>query len=314
MSDQPPTPAPPSFGDRLALAFIKFVRALVRIVLILLLAVLLGAGVYYGAPALYRRYVQPVETNLARLNDAQSRQEQANQQINQRLDELGQRLQDLELQNDSHKQTLDEVQALLDEIERAQKSNEQAGGSLEATAIARQEEMEATLAAMRANLEQVQSEVAAINQAMGQTSLQVQELVHSAEAGASPLQELRNELQLVKAMELLTRSRVYLVEDNLGLAQQDVSAARLLLAKMGGDVPSYQVKPLAAIIGRLDAALSNLPSRPILAAEDLEVAWQLLRDGLPGEATPEPTPTVGTGTPAALSVTETPTPTPTPIP
>ena len=310
MSDQAPTPAPPSFGDRLALAFIKFVRALVRILLILLLAVLLVAGIYYGVPALYRRYVRPVETNLARLNDAQSRQEQSNQQINQRLDELEQRLEGLELQNDSHKQTLDEVQARMDEMESAQ----QAGGGVQATAIARQNELEATLAAMGANLEQVQAEIAAVDQAIGRTSLQVQELVNSTEAGESPLQELRNELQLVKAMELLTRSRVYLVEDNLGLAQQDVSAARLLLAKMGGDVPSYQVKPLAAIIARLDAALSNLPSKPVLAAEDLEVAWQLLRDGLPGEATPQPTPTIGTGTPAAMGVTETPTTTPTPIP
>jgi len=310
MSDQAPTPAPPSFGDRLALAFIKFVRALVRILLILLLAVLLVAGIYYGVPALYRRYMRPVETNLARLNDAQSRQEQSNQQINQRLDELEQRLEGLELQNDSHKQTLDEVQARMDEMESAQ----QAGGGAQATAIARQDELEATLAAMGANLEQVQAEIAAVDQAIGRTSLQVQELVNSTEAGESPLQELRNELQLVKAMELLTRSRVYLVEDNLGLAQQDVSAARLLLAKMGGDVPSYQVKPLAAIIARLDAALSNLPSKPVLAAEDLEVAWQLLRDGLPGEATPQPTPTIGTGTPAAMGVTETPTTTPTPIP
>ena len=310
MSDQAPTPAPPSFGDRLALAFIKFVRALVRILLILLLAVLLVAGIYYGVPALYRRYVRPVETNLARLNDAQSRQEQSNQQINQRLDELERRLEGLELQNDSHKQTLDEVQARMDEMESAQ----QAGGGAQATAIARQDELEATLAAMGANLEQVQAEIAAVDQAIGRTSLLVQELVNSTEAGESPLQELRNELQLVKAMELLTRSRVYLVEDNLGLAQQDVSAARLLLAKMGGDVPSYQVKPLAAIIARLDAALSNLPSKPVLAAEDLEVAWQLLRDGLPGEATPQPTPTIGTGTPAAMGVTETPTTTPTPIP
>ena len=310
MSDQAPTPAPPSFGDRLALAFIKFVRALVRILLILLLAVLLVAGIYYGVPALYRRYVRPVETNLARLNDAQSRQEQSNQQINQRLDELERRLEGLELQNDSHKQTLDEVQARMDEMESAQ----QAGGGAQATAIARQDELEATLAAMGANLEQVQAEIAAVDQAIGRTSLQVQELVNSTEAGESPLQELRNELQLVKAMELLTRSRVYLVEDNLGLAQQDVSAARLLLAKMGGDVLSYQVKPLAAIIARLDAALSNLPSKPVLAAEDLEVAWQLLRDGLPGEATPQPTPTIGTGTPAAMGVTETPSTTPTPIP
>ncbi len=303
MSDEVPTPAPPSFGDRLALAFIAFARALVRIVLILLLAVLLLAGVYYGLPALYQRYVQPFESNLARLNDAQSRQEQANQQIDGRLDELSQRLEDLELQNDSHKQALDEVKTRLEEMERTQQSDEQAGGSAQATATARLGEIETNLAAMGANLEQVQAEIGAINQAMGQTSLQVQEIASLAEVGEAPLQELRNELQLVKAMELLTRSRVYLVEDNLGLAEQDVRAARLLLAKLGGDVPSYQVKPLAAIIARLDAALSNLPTRPILAAEDLEVAWQLLRDGLPGEATPQPTPTAGTGTP-----------TPTPIP
>ncbi len=303
MSDEVPTPAPPSFGDRLALAFIAFARALVRIVLILLLAVLLLAGVYYGLPALYQRYVQPFESNLVRLNDAQSRQEQANQQIDGRLDELSQRLEDLELQNDSHKQALDEVKTRLEEIERTQQSDEQAGGSAQATATARLDEIETNLAAMGANLEQVQAEIGAINQAMGQTSLQVQEIASLAEVGEAPIQELRNELQLVKAMELLTRSRVYLVEDNLGLAEQDVRAARLLLAKLGGDVPSYQVKPLAAIIARLDAALSNLPTRPILAAEDLEVAWQLLRDGLPGEATPQPTPTAGTGTP-----------TPTPIP
>ncbi len=303
MSDEVPTPAPPSFGDRLALAFIAFARALVRIVLILLLAVLLLAGVYYGLPALYQRYVQPFESNLVRLNDAQSRQEQANQQIDGRLDELSQRLEDLELQNDSHKQALDEVKTRLEEMERTQQSDEQAGGSAQATATARLGEIETNLAAMGANLEQVQAEIAAINQAMGQTSLQVQEIASLAEVGEAPIQELRNELQLVKAMELLTRSRVYLVEDNLGLAEQDVRAARLLLAKLGGDVPSYQVKPLAAIIARLDAALSNLPTRPILAAEDLEVAWQLLRDGLPGEATPQPTPTAGTGTP-----------TPTPIP
>ncbi len=303
MSDEVPTPAPPSFGDRLALAFIAFARALVRIVLILLLAVLLLAGVYYGLPALYQRYVQPFESNLARLNDAQSRQEQANQQIDGRLDELSQRLEDLELQNDSHKQALDEVKTRLEEMERTQQSDEQAGGSAQETATARLGEIETNLAAMGANLEQVQAEIGAINQAMGQTSLQVQEIASLAEVGEAPIQELRNELQLVKAMELLTRSRVYLVEDNLGLAEQDVRAARLLLAKLGGDVPSYQVKPLAAIIARLDAALSNLPTRPILAAEDLEVAWQLLRDGLPGEATPQPTPTAGTGTP-----------TPTPIP
>jgi hypothetical protein len=312
MSDQIPRPPPTSFRGRFTLAFYAFVRALVRILLVVLILELLGAGIYFGVPALYRRFVQPIETNLVRLNDAQSRQEEANQQVNRRLDELVRRLEGLELQNDTHKQVLDELQARLGELEQTQSSSQQAGGSVQTTAIARLNQVEATLAAVGANLEQLQGEIAGINQAVGQTSLQVRELSDLEQVGKAPLQELRNELQLVKAMELLTHSRVYLVEDNLGLAQQDVRAARLLLAKMGGDVPAYQVEALSAIITRLDAVLGNLPTRPTLAAEDLEAAWQLLRDGLPGEATPQPTPTSGTATPAALHGIGTPTPTPIP--
>jgi chromosome segregation ATPase len=312
MSTPSPSSQPPSFGDRLASAFIAILRALVRILLVLLLAVLLGAGVYFGVPALYQRYVLPVENNLARLNDAQIRQEQSDQRINQRLDELGRRLEDLEQQNDGHKQTLDELQTRLGELEDSQQSSVQVGGNIQATAIARLDEVEASLSAVRANLEQLQGEIASLDQAMAQTSLEVRELASQSQAGEDPMAELRNELQLLKAMEHLTRSRVYLVENNLGLAEEDVRAASLVLANLGGDVPSYQVEALSAIIDRLDAALSNLPFRPILAAEDLEVAWQLLRDGLPGETTPQPTPTGGTGTPEALIATGTPTPTPIP--
>ena len=308
MSDQTPTPQTPSFGDRLARASLTFIRALVRILLVLLLAVLLGAGVYFGVPALYRRYIQPVETNLVRLNDAQIRQEQADLQIKQRLDELQSRLNGLEQQNDAHKQTLDELQTRLGELESAQQSNPQA------TASSRLDKVETSLAAVSANLEQLQSEIAHVDQAMAQTSTQVQELASQSEASSSPLNEIRNELQLLKAMEHLTRSRLYLVEDNLGLAEEEVRAARLLLAGLGGDVPPYQVETLATIVAHLDSALSELPGRPVLASEELEIAWQMLRDGLPGESTPQPTLTSGvtTGTPTPTIASGTPTPSGTP--
>jgi hypothetical protein len=281
---------------------IGFLRFLIRLVLVLLLAVLLGTGIYFGIPALYRRYIQPVERNLAQVNDAQARQEETNQQLDQQLEALQARLEKLELQNDSHKQALDELGSRLGSLESSAQSEDDRQ-ALEK----RLSELESAVQAASDDLATLQNQVAALDLIQAQTDLQLQDMARKAEVEQPPLQALRNELLLVKAMEHLTRSRLFLVEDNLGLAEEDVSAARLLLAGLQGEVPTYQVDALDAILTRLDAALGNLPARPVLAAEDLEGAWQLLHLGLPGEATPSPTLTeeLGTGTP---------TPTPLPIP
>lgn len=305
MSDQTPSPPPPSFGNRLGQALITFLRVLIRVLLILLLGALLGAGVYFGIPALYRRYVQPIERDLARLNDFQARQEQADLQFDRRLDELQQRLEEIELHNDTQKQDLDELQTRIEGMESDQQFGAQAGESAQATTIARLDEMESSLAEVSDDLEQMQEEIAALSQASTRTRAQVQELSNRTESSAVPLQALRNDLQLVKAMEHLTRSRLFLVENNLGLAEQDVQDARQLLTDLQGEVPAYQIDALGRIIARLDAALSSLPSRPFLAAEDLEVAWQLLQGGLPGEPSTQPTPT-----PTSLQGTPTPSATP----
>jgi chromosome segregation ATPase len=264
---------------------VAVIRFVVRLLLVLLLAVLLGAGVYFGLPALYRRYVQPIETNLARLDDAQARQEQTDQQLRQRLDDLQRRLEALELQNDTQKQSLDEIQTSLSGLEKTAQSDQ------EKQILTRLGEVESALQAANANLDQLRNDLAGVNQAQAQNSLLVQDLARKAETGS-----LETELQLLKAMELLTRSRLSLVENNAGEAEQDVRAARQLLADLGGEVPEYQVEALSSIIARLDQALTDLPARPVLAADNLEIAWQLLRSGLPGEPTPEPTLTPGTPT------------------
>jgi hypothetical protein len=73
-------------------------------------------------------------------------------------------------------------------------------------------------------------------------------------------------------------------------------------------VPEYQIEAKELIIAHLDMALENLPEAPILAAEDLEIAWQLLKQGLPDEPPLEAeTETEGTPTPGP---TVTPTATP----
>jgi hypothetical protein len=115
----------------------------------------------------------------------------------------------------------------------------------------------------------------------------------------TPLENIRNELKMVKAMELLTRSRLLMVANNLGLAQQDLQSASELLNGLQASLPADQQGDLAEIIARLDKASSNLPVRPLLASDDLEIAWQLLLLGLPDQpqsstpdvtATPTPVP------------------------
>ena len=112
---------------------------------------------------------------------------------------------------------------------------------------------------------------------------------------------LKREIMLTRAIETLSRARLYLSQSNFGLAKTDVQSARSILAELSADAPSYQVDAFGQIIGRLDLALGNLPAFPIIAVDDVDIAWQLLMMGLPeSEAdiiatlTPVPLPTLTT--------------------
>src|SRR5687767_894097 len=92
---------------------------------------------------------------------------------------------------------------------------------------------------------------------------------------------LKREIMLTRAIETLSRARLYLSQSNFGLAKIDVQSARSILAELSADAPSYQVDAFGQIIGRLDLALGNLPAFPIIAVDDVGTAWQLLMMGLP---------------------------------
>jgi hypothetical protein len=102
--------------------------------------------------------------------------------------------------------------------------------------------------------------------------------------------ELERQIDLLKAMELLSRARLFMYQSNFGLARQDVQIARDLLATVQPDAPKPLATELEAVILRLDMTSSNLPDFPVAASDDLDIAWQILLAGLP-ESTPTPTPT-----------------------
>ncbi|HAE60012.1 MAG TPA: hypothetical protein DCG54_11060 [Anaerolineae bacterium] len=100
--------------------------------------------------------------------------------------------------------------------------------------------------------------------------------------------ELSRQIELTRAIELLSRARLYLSQSNFGQARQDVLLARDLLAVVREDVPETERAALDAALFRLDLVLSNLPGFPVIAVDDLNIAWNLL---VLGASEPAPTET-----------------------
>jgi len=126
------------------------------------------------------------------------------------------------------------------------------------------------------------------------------------------LVELGYQSELLRAMELLSRARLFLYQSNFGLARSDVQTARDVLAGMQATAPESKQKDLNEAIFRLNLALQNLPDFPVAASDDLDIAWQILVGGYPVPPTATPTPmSTFTETPTPLSDS---TATPTAIP
>lgn len=139
------------------------------------------------------------------------------------------------------------------------------------------------------------------------------EAVEGAESERNDaLAELTYQSGLLRAMELLSRARLFLYQSNFGLARQDVQAARDVLAEMEPTVPDSKREAIESALFRLDLVLRNLPDFPVAASSDLDIAWQILVQGIPISPTATPTLTP-TATPTAQAtptpdITSTPTP------
>ena len=128
------------------------------------------------------------------------------------------------------------------------------------------------------------------------------------------LAELERQINLLKSMELLSRARLFLYQSNFGLARGDVQVARDLLAEIQPDAPEPLDAEIAETILRLDLVLKNLPSFPVAASDDLDIAWQILLQGIPPQGIETSTPTPAAVPEGLYSPTPEPDATPTPTP
>lgn len=198
-------------------------KVLLRLALVVLLGVALGAGAYFGVTLAIRQLGEPTRQNSARIAALEAQLPEAVS----RLAEQQESVAELQVQ-------LEDLQAQLGDQGRGQ---DQLGSQL--TALADQ-------------LEDLTKRIEENTQA----------------------HQLRGDLQLTQAMLSLVRARLWLVENNLGLAIAEVERARELLQPLAAEEP--EGSNLQAAIERLDFALIELNTRPLVAADDIEIAWKLL--------------------------------------
>lgn len=212
------------FFQRFGRAFSIFLKSLVRLVMLLLLFAVIGAGFYYGLPYVDRTFMQPLARNSA--------------QINQLENEIAQ------LQT--------QVADLNSRVGALEDSTEALGASIQ-----KLEDMQNTLE------KQIQG-----NQ-------------------DAALVELKHEVMFSRALDTLARARLYLAQSNFGAAKADIQSARDLLAELNTEKPDAAVEQA---MQRLEFALGNLPQFPVVAAGDLEIAWQILMMGEAVNQAPAPAP------------------------
>ncbi|MDP1778745.1 MAG: helix-hairpin-helix domain-containing protein, partial [Anaerolineales bacterium] len=178
----------PSFFSRLGQTFVSFLRALLRLVIIVLVIGGIGAGLYYGLPYINKTLIT-LEKNTARVSELDD--EVANLQI--QLNEMNSRVDIIETSVEMRSASLDKLEKI-------------------------------------------------------QTTLETQ----IKENNDKSLRELKYEVMMTRALDMLGRARLYLAQSNFGLAKVDVQSARDLLFELqtetGDDV-------LSQVIARLDLAL-----------------------------------------------------------
>jgi hypothetical protein len=102
-----------SFLTRLGRAFVSFLRALLKLILIAALIVVVGSGLYYGLPYIQRTFIAPVERNTAEIRGMEAEIASLQTQLN----EMKTRVDALESSVEAHTlsiQKLEEMQAALE--------------------------------------------------------------------------------------------------------------------------------------------------------------------------------------------------------
>jgi SMC interacting uncharacterized protein involved in chromosome segregation len=234
----------------------RVIRWVFRMLAVVLLGIALGAGIYYGVRRIYRDTIEPLQTLDQRMMEMEATVSELNAALRDERNSTARQIS--ELQGRIAAQAED-IASLSAQTSRIEIQIEGQGEALEA------------VAELRAGLEQAKKE-------LDSTGEQLQELQATVDAGELPAEQVRANLQLMRVMNLMTRARLWIEQDNFGLASEDIRAALELIQPLAADEISDDESPsqLQQIADQLTLALDAVRTDPVLTEEELEIAWKLL--------------------------------------
>jgi len=230
----------------------RLLRIVLRFLVVIIVGVALGIGAYYGVPALYRDFIEPIQTNSERIAALEESDARVQVDFREKNSEL---LSDLA-------QVEGEVAQLHEDLSELAAAKEGLTSRVEDLAKA---------------LEDHQKWSARIDDLEGRNrtlEARFSTLEESLDGEDVPYDRLEVQIQLLRAMELVTRARFWMIQGNLGKASDDLTIAKGVLETLEAD--TVEDESLFLIIDRLDQVLLEISLTPILAADDLEIVWQLL--------------------------------------
>ena len=234
----------------------RAITVLLRLSFVVVIAVLIGVGVYYGAPWVYWRLVIPVQDSAARVEMLQRELENTRADWNADLTEQGQRISTLESDLAAQKER---IAALEGDMGR----------------------MEELLTAQEGTLSELQNALDSAEETTGQLGDDVEVLYGELDTLQVDIADpnrvvaaFERRLILLQAWGEILKARQHLLEDNPGNARQALALARANLERVILLSPEPEAEALIAIRERLDAADTAIEERPFVAINELEIIWR----------------------------------------
>jgi len=226
---------------------------LLRLILVFTVGCLVGAVIYFAAsgwvPYLDQRVFQPIDTNQALVQELQATQRA------------------LEIQLSSLQATIDgaqsgDIAAALDQLSEdiIQIQSEVDTNTYYAGTVA-----PALIATISAGQESNTRYLSALATAQMRDSGN------------------RQEIELFRTLEILTWAHQYILHNNYGLAENELGTARDKLSEMITRVPPKQRVVVLEMLNLVDQCIADLPSKPAVAAEKLQLAWHMGTTDFPSE-------------------------------
>jgi hypothetical protein len=226
----------------------RFPGILLRLILVLTAGCLVGAVVYFSAvgwiPYIEQRIFQPIDDNQAEINSLSTAQADLEDQIINLQDTLNAAL---STASDPLAEAVEAISAELEAIQIAIDTN--------------------TYYAATLNPEMI----ATVTSKLDATNRNLSAIATAQMKGVG----IPQDINMLRVLTLLSQANMHLLHDNYGLAGEQLELARQFLADMVVKVPPAQRVVVLEMIKLIESSLKDLPSRPGLAADKLELAWKM---------------------------------------